>query len=77
MNGNVSEWCEDDWQDRIKEAPKDSRPWIAAGMERFPNRVIRGGSWQNDAGDCRIIDRYLKLSKASDSTIGFRLALTP
>lgn len=76
MNGNVSEWCEDDWQDRIKEAPIDSRAWIAAGIERFPNRVIRGGSWQNDAGDCRIIDRYLKSSKACEPTIGFRLALT-
>ncbi|MFL7870751.1 MAG: SUMF1/EgtB/PvdO family nonheme iron enzyme, partial [Anaerolineales bacterium] len=51
MNGNVWEWVEDDWHDSYEGAPDDGSPWV--DNQRGPFRVIRGGSWGNDAHDCR------------------------
>jgi formylglycine-generating enzyme required for sulfatase activity len=49
MHGNVWEWCEDDNHDNYKNAPVDGRAWIDK-PNRGGGRVLRGGSWANDAG---------------------------
>jgi formylglycine-generating enzyme len=64
MSGNIWEWCEDF---------KVPYPCDADG-KRFDSRVLRGGTYANDASSVRARDRngrgaYLKLN-----TLGFRLA---
>jgi len=45
--GNVWEWVEDDWHDNYDGAPDDGRAWV--DDPRGADRVIRGGSWNDDA----------------------------
>jgi formylglycine-generating enzyme required for sulfatase activity len=52
MHGNVSEWCEDDWHPSYDGAPMDGSAWVGIS-ERASFRVIRGGSWNDFAVDCR------------------------
>ncbi len=66
MHGNVSEWTLDqyhsDWYGRAKDSPiasTDAVPSIDAiawPKKLFP-RVLRGGSWDSDAEDCRSASR--------------------
>lgn len=49
MHGNVWEWCEDAWHDDYKGAPTDGGAWTG----KFSGRVLRGGSYFDDAVDCR------------------------
>lgn len=71
MSGNVWEWCEDDWHDDYKGAPKDGRAWV--GSSRGGNRVSRGGSWFNDAESCRAAYRGDWYPASRRSNVGFRL----
>ncbi|TAE97429.1 MAG: protein kinase, partial [Oscillatoriales cyanobacterium] len=50
MHGNVWEWCSDKWHDNYSGAPTDGSSW-ETGTDN--NRVLRGGSWNNDAVGCR------------------------
>ena len=56
MHGNVSEWVldqyHDDWYSQHKKVPTASEDAIAWPKKLFP-RVLRGGSWDSDAEDCR------------------------
>ena len=76
MSGNVWEWCEDDWHDNYKGAPKDGSAWVDR-PERGSIRVQRGGSWGNTARGCRSAyrDDWRPGLRAID--FGFRLALAP
>jgi formylglycine-generating enzyme len=76
MSGNVWEWCEDDWHPNYEKAPKDGKPWIDR-PERGGGRVIRGGGYIYDAGDCRVAFRSRFYPGARSDGIGFRLALSP
>jgi len=50
MHGNVWEWCWDAYdKDYYKQSPPDDPP----GPSQPSNRVVRGGSWNLDAGYCR------------------------
>jgi formylglycine-generating enzyme required for sulfatase activity len=71
MLGNVWEWCDDHWHDNNKNAPADGTAWLCGSAEK---RVIRGGSWLNEA-------RYVRAAcrvgfDPSDRTdgVGFRCA---
>ncbi len=72
MSGNVWEWCEDDWHDDYKKAPKDSKPWIDR-PERGTYRVFRGGAWDDSAQDCRPACRNYWYPGYRDFGLGFRL----
>jgi formylglycine-generating enzyme required for sulfatase activity len=72
MHGNVLEWVEDDWHDNYKEAPDDGRAWI--DEPRGAYRVIRGGSWYDDARRCRSAGRIIDSPDYRDFIVGFRLA---
>jgi formylglycine-generating enzyme required for sulfatase activity len=60
MYGNVAEWCIDRYKkDAYATFPRAKpmlSPVIVPGEERYPN-VVRGGSWGDEAKDCRSATR--------------------
>jgi formylglycine-generating enzyme required for sulfatase activity len=54
MHGNVFEWCEDGYHETYVGAPTDGSAWLS-GVEK--HRVLRGGTWGNNASFCRSADR--------------------
>jgi len=72
MHGNVYEWVEDDYHDNYKNAPDDGSSWV--DDPRGTLRVIRGGSWYNDAQYCRSANRYSIPPNLRLNFLGFRLA---
>ncbi|MBP5674505.1 MAG: SUMF1/EgtB/PvdO family nonheme iron enzyme [Victivallales bacterium] len=78
MSGNVWEWCRDscEWKDGVvTDTYRDGvvDPWCRSGS----GRVLRGGSWRNDAGFCHSAYRFNYAPSSSRSLVGFRLALAP
>ena len=70
MLGNVYEWCKD-------AAYRRYEPGVArdpAGPEAGPRRVLRGGSWYNQAWDVRAAYRLAIPPDSRWSYAGFRLA---
>ncbi len=72
MSGNVWEWCEDDWHSNEKSGPDDSSAWV--DEPRGSGRVIRGGSWGNDARRCRSAYRIYGVLDYRSDYLGFRLS---
>jgi formylglycine-generating enzyme required for sulfatase activity len=68
MHGNVWEWCEDLYGDRLPGGIDPSGP--ASGVLR----VFRGGSWSNSASYCRSACRSSSTPMNTSSSIGFRLS---
>jgi formylglycine-generating enzyme required for sulfatase activity len=69
LHGNVWEWVQDWYGDYPSEPQSDP-----SGPESGSARVIRGGSWSGDAGDCRSAIRYWFDPGIRGSNLGFRLA---
>ena len=71
MSGHLWEWCwdwydNDYYKDNIKENPK--------GPETGKSRVLRGGSWNNNASYLRVCNRKEAIQNDDhDWTIGFRV----
>ena len=76
LNGNVWEWCEDDWHDNYKGAPTDGSAWIDQPL-RGAFRVTRGGSWIRTARYCRVAGRVIAAPINRVYSLGFRLVLAP
>ena len=74
MHGNVWEWCLDLRGDYPASAVTDP-----AGADSGSTRVVRGGSWNNVAQDCRSASRSSSVYGPSyrNSLIGFRLVCLP
>jgi len=72
MTGNVWEWCSD-WY-RGYSSDSEINP---QGASSGYNRVIRGGSFNNLTGDCRVTCRFSRGSDGRDGNLGFRLVLSP
>ena len=70
MSGNVEEWCNDGYGDYI--STSQTNP---TGSNSGSDRVYRGGSWGDDAGDCRVSDRNFFAPLYRNSYLGLRLAL--
>jgi formylglycine-generating enzyme required for sulfatase activity len=76
MHGNVWEWCEDHYHGNYEGAPDDGSAWVDKQSESA-SRVIRGGSWGNEADSCRTAYRYGRVPRARVVNRGFRLSLRP
>jgi formylglycine-generating enzyme required for sulfatase activity len=72
MHGNSWEWCEDDWHESYEGAPTDGSAWIDKPRGRL--RVVRGGSWYENARRCRSASRDALPPDYRIFFYGFRLA---
>jgi formylglycine-generating enzyme required for sulfatase activity len=72
MHGNVYEWCQDAW-DGSSKLPGGTDPLGTVGSFR----VIRGGSWYDDALRCRAADRLRYTPGYRRYDLGFRVAAVP
>lgn len=71
MSGNVWEWVEDCYHNRYSDAQRDGRSHTSGQCDA---RVLRGGSWSNDADTPRSANRYKRTANARFNNNGFRLA---
>ncbi|QEI40176.1 Serine/threonine-protein kinase pkn1 [Dolichospermum sp. UHCC 0315A] len=72
MHGNVWEWCQDSWHNSYKGAPTDGSAWLDT-EENTNFKLLRGGSWNDDPGNCRSACRYNNNLDDYDDNIGFRV----
>ncbi|MEA5532538.1 SUMF1/EgtB/PvdO family nonheme iron enzyme [Crocosphaera sp. XPORK-15E] len=56
LHGNVWEWCADAWHSNYENAPRAGKSWLSSQTDT--RRVLRGGSWDEDAHRCRCASRY-------------------
>jgi formylglycine-generating enzyme required for sulfatase activity len=91
MHGNVWEWCPDHWHQSDEGAPTDGTAWLkpseynnkattkggndnANDEER---RLLRGGSWGSDPGNCRSASRFHSRPDGADGLVGLRVVCLP
>ena len=72
MSGNVWEWCQDWYGSYLDGAVTDP-----TGSDTGSDRVLRGGSWYDNARDCRSAYRLSYTPSDPKNIFGFRLALSP
>ena len=70
MAGNAAEWVEDCWEDSYKAAPKDGSAFTKPDCRE---RVLRGGSFNNDQRFVRTAARFKYDSDVRYYTNGFRI----
>lgn len=73
MHGNVLEWCLDGWDGTPYAAGAATDPFEANGVIR----VIRGGSWDSYAVNCRSAVRFGHVPTGAVHLVGFRVVLAP
>ena len=80
MSGNVWEWCFDryDANPTVNDAAYTSGGFVVDPQGATSGtRVIRGGSWFNNALDCVVGRRFINGSGDGDGKLGFRVACRP
>ncbi len=79
MHGNVWEWCADDWHDSYEGAPIDAQIWLD-DIKNYEEggeikKLLRGGSWDGYARNCRAAVRSRNFARYLNSHFGFRVLL--
>jgi len=77
MHGNVLEWCLDHWHNSYEGAPSDGSVWLTPSASEEEPRLLRGGSWSFDPGDCRSAYRDHLRPVDAGSSVGFRVVCLP
>lgn len=72
IDGNVAEWCQDQYHNHYQGAPNDGSAWIKGNA---PERVLRGGTWESSELDLRLASRGSLPPDSYSSDTGFRLVL--
>ena len=76
MHGNVWEWCQDVWQEKLPASPVTDPEGVAGGdQEAGVRRVVRGGSWFYAGWYCRSAYRGGNVPVVRYDLLGFRLLL--
>ena len=70
MHGNVAEWCLDWFSNRYTGAVTNP-----VGPASGSGRVLRGGCWYSDAGECRSAQRYYWGPSSTMGLFGFRIVV--
>jgi formylglycine-generating enzyme required for sulfatase activity len=71
MNGGVAEWVADCWNGNYRGAPADGGAWLQGDCRK---RVLRGGSWRNDADSLSATSRLNYDVDVRYLAHGFRIA---
>jgi formylglycine-generating enzyme required for sulfatase activity len=72
MNGNVSEWVKDCWQDEYTAmTPSDGSAWLDGDCN---GHVVRGGSWEDSQMELRSAARTGASKEDRFYTDGIRIA---
>ncbi|RXT27281.1 hypothetical protein B5U98_00235 [Bosea sp. Tri-39] len=74
MAGNAAEWVADCWSENYRTAPRDGSAHVAPGCRE---RVLRGGSFNNDPRYLRSAARFKYEADVRFYTNGFRVAREP
>ena len=70
MHGNVTEWVQDNYDKKYYSISPEKDP---QGPEAGRKKVVRGGSWINQAYSCRSAARGYYSTDYTDSDFGFRI----
>lgn len=77
MCGNVWEWCQDEYLEEYDHIPNNGSAWESANSSldnKAIERVIRGGSWDDDSNYCSARVRANEKAHRRNNLIGFRVA---
>jgi formylglycine-generating enzyme required for sulfatase activity len=74
MHGYVWEWCADAWGPTLEGTPADGSP---RGGKDAKERVLRGGSWNDEADRCTCAFRHHAAAEYRSDTAGFRCVRAP
>jgi formylglycine-generating enzyme required for sulfatase activity len=74
MHGNVWQWVEDCYAEKLDGAPTDGAAWKEACEDETSSRVVRGGSWGGNSADLRSSYRDRLAADVRVYYLGFRVA---